>query len=82
MSTQQRALAVPRLGKAAIMRTVSLTGVGVLVALAGIIFTLQGVGVIGAGAMSGVTFWGVAGPVIAVAGLAIAGLALRRHRTA
>ena len=41
---------------------------GVVVALAGVIFTLQGVGAIGGSAMSGVTFWAVAGPVIVVAG--------------
>jgi hypothetical protein len=56
-----------------------LVGVGVLVALAGIIFTLQGTGVIGGSAMSGVTLWAVAGPVIAVVGLAIAAVGLRRR---
>ena len=55
-----------------------LVGVGVLVMLAGIIFTLQGVGVLGGSVMSGVTFWAVAGPVIAVAGLAITAIGLRR----
>ena len=63
------------------MKWVMLVGVGVLIALAGIIFTLQGAGAIGGGAMSGVTFWVVAGPVIAVAGLAIAAGGLRRRHT-
>lgn len=63
------------------MRRVALVGVGVLLMLAGVIFTLQGVGVLGGSVMSGVTFWAVAGPVIAVAGLAIAALGLR-DRTA
>ncbi len=54
-----------------------LVGLGVLVTLAGIIFTLQGTGVIGGSAMSGVTLWAVAGPVIAVVGLAIAAVGLR-----
>lgn len=62
------------------MRTIILAGVGVLITLAGVIFTLQGVGVIGGSAMSGVTFWAVAGPVIAVAGLAMAVVSLRRRR--
>jgi hypothetical protein len=53
-------------------------GVGVLVTPAGIIYTLQGVGVLGGSVMSGVTFWAVAGPVIALAGLATAGIGLRR----
>ena len=60
------------------MRRVVLVGVGVLVTLAGVIFTLQGVGVLGGSVMSGVTFWAVAGPVIALVGLAVAGLGLRR----
>jgi len=63
------------------MRRVALVGVGVLLMLAGVIFTLQGVGVLGGSVMSGVTFWAVAGPVIAVAGLAVAALGLR-DRTA
>lgn len=63
------------------MRRVVLVGVGVLLMLAGVIFTLQGVGVLGGSVMSGVTFWAVAGPVIAVAGLAVATIGLR-DRTA
>ena len=43
-----------------------LVGVGVLLTLAGVIFTLQGVGVLGGSVMSGVTFWAVAGAVIAL----------------
>jgi hypothetical protein len=54
-----------------------LVGVGLLITVAGVIFTLQGLGAIGGSAMSGVTFWAVAGPVIALAGLAMAALGLR-----
>ena len=61
------------------MRTIILVGVGVLITLAGVIFTLQGVGVVGGSTMSGDTFWAVAGPVIAVAGLAIAVVGMRRR---
>ena len=61
------------------MRTIVLAGVGVLIALAGIIFTLQGVGVIGGSGMSGDSFWAVAGPVIALVGLGIAVVGLRRR---
>lgn len=61
------------------MRRVVLVGVGVLLTLAGVIFTLQGVGVLGGSVMSGVTFWAVAGPVIALAGLATAVMGLRRR---
>jgi hypothetical protein len=56
-----------------------LVGVGALIVLAGVIFTLQGVGAIGGSAMSGVTFWAVAGPVIALAGLGMAAIGLRRR---
>jgi len=59
------------------MRRVVLVGVGVLVTLAGVIFTLQGIGVLGGSVMSGVTFWAVAGPVIALVGLALAAIGLR-----
>jgi hypothetical protein len=58
------------------MRRVVLVGVGFLLTLAGVIFTLQGVGVLGGSVMSGVTFWAVAGPVIALAGLALAVIGL------
>jgi len=56
-----------------------LVGAGAIVALAGVIFTLQGLGAIGGSAMSGVTFWAVAGPVIALAGVALAIFGLRRR---
>ena len=59
------------------MRRVVLVGVGFLLMLAGVVFTLQGLGAVGGSAMSGVTFWAVAGPVIAVAGLVLAVIGLR-----
>jgi hypothetical protein len=59
------------------MRRVVLVGFGFLLTLAGVVFTLQGVGVLGGSGMSGVTFWAVAGPVIALAGLALAVIGLR-----
>ena len=59
------------------MRRVVLVGVGFLLTLAGVVFTLQGVGVLGGSVMSGVTFWAVAGPVVALAGLILAAIGLR-----
>jgi hypothetical protein len=59
------------------MRRVVLVGLGFLLTLAGVVFTLQGVGVLSGSVMSGVTFWAVAGPVIALAGLALAAFGLR-----
>jgi hypothetical protein len=50
---------------------------GVVVALAGLVFTLQGAGVINGSAMSGSTFWAIAGPVIIVVGLAVAAVGIR-----
>jgi amino acid transporter len=59
------------------MKRVILVGAGFVLALAGVVFTLQGVGVLGGSVMSGITFWAVAGPVIALAGLILAALGLR-----
>ena len=42
-----------------------------------VVFTLQGVGVLGGSVMSGVTFWAVAGPVIALAGVVLTAIGLR-----
>jgi len=60
-----------------IMRRVVLVGGGFVLMLAGVVFTLQGVGVLGGSVMSRVTFWAVAGPVIALAGLVLAVIGLR-----
>src|ERR1700742_996162 len=54
-------------------------GLGAVLAVAGIIFTLQGLGDIGGSVMSGVTMWAVIGPILAVIGLALAGLGFRRR---
>lgn len=65
--------------EAVVMKWLLLVGVGVLITLAGVVFTLQGAGVIGGSAMSGVTLWAVVGPVIAVVGLAVAAVGLRQR---
>jgi hypothetical protein len=59
------------------MRRVVLIGTGFLLTLAGVVFTLQGVGILGGSVMSGVTFWAVAGPVIVLAGVILAAIGLR-----
>jgi hypothetical protein len=56
--------------------------VGVIVALAGVLFTLQGLNVMGGAAMSGKTIWAVLGPIIAIVGLAVATLGVRQGRVA
>jgi uncharacterized membrane protein HdeD (DUF308 family) len=62
------------------MRQIALTVLGVLVALAGAVWTLQGLGYIGGSFMSGATLWAVIGPIVLLAGLAIIYLALRARR--
>ncbi|TCO19741.1 hypothetical protein EV652_113140 [Kribbella steppae] len=61
------------------MRNGLLVAVGGVVAVLGLLFTLQGTDVIGGSAMSGTTFWAVAGPIIIVIGLALAAVGLRRR---
>lgn len=55
-----------------------LIAVGAVVALAGVLFTLQGLNLLGGSAMSGKTLWAVLGPVIAIVGLVIATVGARR----
>lgn len=45
---------------------------GVLVALAGLLFALQGFGAVSGSPMTGTTTWSVLGPIIAVVGVGIA----------
>ena len=59
-----------------------LAGAGVIVMIAGIIFALQGVGVIGGSFMSGTSLWAILGPLIALVGLAMTGFGLWRLRSA
>ena len=45
---------------------------GVLVAAAGVLFALQGFGVVPGSPMTGTTTWSILGPIIALIGVAIA----------
>jgi hypothetical protein len=51
----------------------------VLLLLTGILWTLQGLDVLGGSAMSGVTTWAVVGPIVAVVGLVLTVLGARRR---
>jgi hypothetical protein len=51
--------------------------VGVVAMLLGLLFTLQGAGVIKGSSMSDSTFWAVAGPVVILIGLALASVGVR-----
>jgi hypothetical protein len=44
---------------------------GIVVALLGILFTLQGVGIVKGSSMSNTTTWSVLGPIIVIVGLAL-----------
>ena len=55
--------------------------VGVLLVLTGLVWTLQGLDVLGGSAMSGVTLWAIIGPIVAVGGVVLALLGVRRMRT-
>ena len=60
------------------MRKPVLIAVGVIVAILGAVFTFQGLGFIGGSAMTGSTLWAVLGPIIAVVGIALVVVGLRR----
>jgi hypothetical protein len=64
------------------MKNGLLIAVGLLATIAGIVFALQGVGVIGGSSMSGTSLWAVLGPLIALAGITLAALGARSARRA
>jgi hypothetical protein len=53
--------------------------IGAAATIAGVIWTLQGLGYIGGSFMTGATSWAVIGPITAAAGLAIIAAGLRRR---
>jgi hypothetical protein len=53
--------------------------VGVLVALFGLLFTLQGFGAVQGSPMSNTTTWSVLGPIIALIGVGLAVVGWRRR---
>lgn len=59
---------------------IAVVGLGVFVALCGLLFTLQGFGVVGGSPMSNTTTWSILGPIIALIGVALAVGAARRRR--
>jgi hypothetical protein len=55
---------------------------GVVLAIAGIVWTLQGLNLLGqSGGMNGQTIWAVIGPVTALAGLALVTIGVRAGRS-
>ncbi|WP_457208247.1 hypothetical protein [Nocardioides sp. P5_C9_2] len=51
---------------------------GVVMVVFGTLFTLQGLGYVGGSAMSGSSFWAIAGPIIAGLGVAVLIVSARR----
>ncbi|KAA0023652.1 hypothetical protein [Antrihabitans cavernicola] len=54
------------------MKNPILVVVGVIVALAGLLFFLQGIGVVSGSGMSNTTTWSILGPIIAIVGVLVA----------
>ena len=66
-----------------VVRRWILVTLGVLLMLAGIVFTAQGLNLLGqSGGMNGQTAWAFIGPIIALAGLALITMGARRLRAA
>ena len=59
---------------------IALVVVGVVVALFGLLWALQGFGVVGGSPMSNTTTWSIIGPIVALIGIAIAVGAARRRK--
>jgi hypothetical protein len=54
--------------------------VGVVVTIVGLLWTLQGLDVVGGSAMSGKTIFAVIGPIVGVVGIILIVVGLRRGR--
>jgi hypothetical protein len=56
--------------------------VGILLLVAGVVWTLQGLDLLGqSGGMNGQKIWAVIGPIVAIVGLVLAGVGLRKRPT-
>ncbi|MDT5103626.1 MAG: hypothetical protein QOI25_1139 [Mycobacterium sp.] len=60
---------------------IAIVVLGVIVALFGLLWALQGFGVVGGSPMSNTTTWSVIGPIVALVGIAIAVFGLRRLKS-
>ncbi len=52
-------------------------GLGVLLILVGLIWTLQGLDLLAGSVMTGVTFWAIVGPIVAVIGVLVVARSVR-----
>jgi uncharacterized protein HemY len=62
------------------MKQIVLVIVGLAAAVAGAVWTLQGLGYVGGSFMSGATAWAVIGPIVALVGLVLITFGLRSRR--
>jgi hypothetical protein len=53
---------------------------GVLLTVAGVIWTLQGLGYVGGSSMTGSSFWAIAGPIVAALGVSLLYVTFRGPR--
>lgn len=53
---------------------------GVILGAVGLIWTLQGLNVLGGSAMSGSPLWATVGPIVLIAGLVLIGIGIARRR--
>ncbi|WP_243077191.1 hypothetical protein [Microbacterium sp. SS28] len=53
---------------------------GVILVLVGLVWTLQGVGVLGGSAMSGSTLWAIIGPIVLIVGVVLIAVGIARRR--
>jgi hypothetical protein len=52
---------------------------GLLAVVLGALWTLQGLDLLGGSAMSGVTLWAIVGPIVAIAGLILIVIGVRKR---
>lgn len=53
---------------------------GIVLSAVGLVWTLQGLNVLGGSVMSGSALWAVIGPIVLLAGLVLIGIAIARRR--
>ena len=69
-------------GDRVVLRGWTLMALGVLAVVLGGLWTLQGLDVVGGSVMSGVGMWAVIGPIVAVTGLLLIVIGVRRRSRA
>jgi hypothetical protein len=70
-----------RNGIIVVVMRIAIVGLGVVVALFGLLWALQGFGVVGGSPMSNTTTWSIIGPIVVVVGVVIAATGARRRKS-